>query len=473
MERVFCIAAGQIVTKKSNHIIHRKNQYLNYGLLSLATVLNQEGIGAIQIQGNFDSPQATLNTACEKGVLHSPFPVLISIPSFYAISWVNEFISLLKEASPSIKVIIGGRWVIDGQLEHMRGLVPLADEIIHGTAEHLIRGIVEQDKKTKSLSFVSSSNSLDYSLLHQRELYQPSIEISRGCGMGCSFCQEKSEPLSSLKHPNEILEEASSSQLIDDLQPMNFYLEASMFVPNRNWVEIFTSSIKTIPVQNFHWRTEARVDSLYPRFLEPLYRCGLRVIDLGLESADHTQLIRMSKTKDPIRYLRKASALIEEAHRLGIKVKINILLFAGETLRSIDKTREWLEQHSRYITGLSVGPVLVFGWKHRVSEYISQLEGLGARPCKQEVLGVTHLNLSDEIAYETSIALSTEIGQSFTTAENYFALKSFSYFSREYMYEDFLMDCRNVSEPLSFSINQEPFCSDILTLDITQPSGEK
>tara|TARA_Y100000782_G_C10188066_1_gene268077 strand:+ start:2051 stop:3076 length:1026 start_codon:yes stop_codon:yes gene_type:complete len=337
LERVFCIAAGQITTKKSNHVIHRRNQYLNYGLLSLASALKRSGIDAIQFQGNFDTPTTTLDTALESGILESTYPVLISIPSFYAISWVNEFISLLKEASPSIKVIIGGRWVIDGQFEHMRGLVPLADEIVHGTAEHLIRGIVEQDKKTKSLSFVSSSNSLDYTLLHQRELYQPSIEISRGCGMGCSFCQEKSEPLSSLKHPNDILEEASSSQLIDDHQPMNFYLEASMFVPNRNWVGMFTSSINTIAVPNFHWRTEARVDSLYPSFLEPLYRCGLRVIDLGLESADYAQLIRMSKTKDPVRYLRKASALVKR--RTGSESKLKLTFCFSREKQLVQSTQ--------------------------------------------------------------------------------------------------------------------------------------
>lgn len=86
MKKVFCISAGQLVTKKKDHEIHRQNRYLNYGLLSLASIIKKNGVDAYQIQGNFESPETTYNIAVEKGIEETTLPLLLSIPSFYAIS---------------------------------------------------------------------------------------------------------------------------------------------------------------------------------------------------------------------------------------------------------------------------------------------------------------------------------------------------------------------------------------------------
>lgn len=94
----------------------------------------------------------------------------------------------------------------------------------------------------------------------------------------------------------------------------------------------------------------------------------------------------------------------------------------------------------------------------KVEDYLSDLSAFGARPIPQKLVGVTNLDLSAEVDYEASIELSNEIGQSFTTARNYFDLKSFSYFSREYSYDEFLIDCKSVTTPLSFSLDREASC---------------
>lgn len=94
MERIFCISAGQLIVKKSDTVINRRNRYLNYGLLSLATILKNEGWHTLQIQGLFESPAQTIKKCQSYGLSSgSTLPLLISIPSFYAISWVNEFMS--------------------------------------------------------------------------------------------------------------------------------------------------------------------------------------------------------------------------------------------------------------------------------------------------------------------------------------------------------------------------------------------
>jgi hypothetical protein len=450
--QVFCISAGQKTTKKTDHVIHRRNRYLNYGLLSLATILNDSGIRSRQIQGNFDSPVSVFDRCLDLGMAESRFPVLVSIPSFYAVSWANEFNELIKSRLPEKRIIVGGRWVVDGQLSEMKQLVPLADDVISGTAESIIYNLVCGNNNYEQRIVLGGAQfHLNYELLEDRALYQPSIEISRGCGMGCSFCQEKSEPLTKLKPANNVVGEVRETLLFDGLNPMNLYFEASMFTPNETWIRSLIESREKHGV-DFHWRTEARVDSVHPRHLNALYASGLRVLDLGLESADPTQLKRMNKTSNPEKYLARASELIEQAYAAGIAVKVNILLFAGETEASIVRTRAWLEKHRHAITGVSVGPVIVFGWPKRVAHYLSELASFGANISHSPVAGVVHLNLSPEIDYYRSIELSAEIGKDFTTSSDYFFLKSFSYFSRDYTEHSFMLDCEATEHQLNFSL---------------------
>ena len=447
MNKVFCISAGQLVTKKTDHTIHRKNKYLNYGLLSLATILKNNGFKTIQIQGGFDAPNETFDTSITEGLKTSDYPILISIPSFYAISWVNSFINLIKMALPQKKVIIGGRWVIDGEVTLMKELVPLADIIFPGTAEEQILKLITNNPLKSSQE--NNNNQLDYNLLHQRHLYQPNLEVSRGCGMGCNFCQEKDERLTNLKPPEIIVSESYRTILFDNLIPMNLYFEASLFASKEEWIdELIKHRYHTS--QNFKWRTEARVDSIKVSHLKKLKLAGLEVIDLGLESADFNQLINMNKTKRPEKYLSQASRIIEEAHRNDIKVKVNVLLFAGETDETITSTMDWLDKHRDAITGVSVGPVIVFGWPNKIKPYLNELSLLGASVSHQPITGITHLDLSSTIDYKSSIDISTMIGQRYTTSEDYFYLKSFSYFSRDYTFEQFNSDCKGIEGQLNF-----------------------
>ena len=92
MTKLFCIAAGQLVVKKADNKINRQNRYLNYGLLALATRLKADGWDVVQIQGNFETPLATVERCVDYGLNSALAPMLISMPSFYGVSWVNEFI---------------------------------------------------------------------------------------------------------------------------------------------------------------------------------------------------------------------------------------------------------------------------------------------------------------------------------------------------------------------------------------------
>lgn len=438
MKKLFCVASGQLSVKKENNPINRKNRYLNYGLLSLASTVKQHGIDALQIQGDFSKPYVIFEKLIKLGLEKSQFPLLLSVPSFYAVSWTNELLVLIKKNLPNITVIIGGRWVIDGEEEYAKQLFPNADIIIPGLIGNEILDIIGASSSHKN-NFNFATSKLDYSILVNRDLYQPALEVSRGCGMKCHFCQEKDEPLQPLKSGKLIIKEAQSILKKDTLTPMNLYFEASMFKPTEQWIrefELYRDSANA----DFLWRTEARVDNIKPEEIVLLSKVGLRVLDLGLESADSTQLVAMGKTKKPRSYLEKASKLIQWAYDAGVQVKINILLYPGETESSIKNTIDWLELHKEFIKGVSVGPVIIFGWPQKTRAYIEQLTKLGARVSHSNIIGVQHLDLSDQISHKTSIKIAKQISKMFMSDKDYYDLKSFSYFPRDYSYSDYLTD---------------------------------
>lgn len=440
MHEVFCISAGQLDVKKDANIINKKNNYLNYGLLSLTSIIARAGLKAIQLHGHFSKPREFSERCIELGITDTRYPVFISIPSFYAINWVNEFTKILKTELKIKEVIIGGRWVIDGEIEQLAQLLPYADKIIDGLGENLI--ITLLSLKTVKISDYSP---LNYDLLYQREFYQPSVEVSRGCGMKCDFCQERDEKLQPLKPPSLITSELEHTLLNDNLNPMSPYFEASMFKPTLHWLEELIEK-RSQYAQSYFWRAESRVDTFTLKHIPPLAKAGMRVLDLGLESASSTQIIKMGKSSDPEKYLARASILIQEAHSVGINVKVNVLLYAGETAKTIDETYKWLDLHKNYIKGVSVGPVLAFGWDNKKTNFIKKLESYDASVCNESSFtGVTSFNLSKSISHKDSLKISKELSREFMSAKNYFKLKSFSYFPRDYKYEDFLLDigCEN------------------------------
>lgn len=455
MTKLICVSAGQLQTKKVDHAINRRHRYLNYGLLSLATILYGEGWDPVVIHGRFLAPQAVLETAMSEGLADDSPALLLSIPSFYAVSWAREFMARLKAAFPRIRIIVGGRWVIDDQPERLKALLPDADVIVPGLAESKIadllrsRPAISRDLSATGAMRSSTCSSLDYRLLYERHLFQPSIEVSRGCGMGCSFCQERSEPLQRLKQPEVLVTELASTLLRDELVTMTPYFEASMFVPTQDWLHGFSAALERQDM-TLRWRSEGRVDNIRPELVPAMAAAGLTVLDLGLESASPVQLSRMHKTKSPLRYLEKATALLEACSRYGVKVKVNILLYAGENEDTLAETLDWLEARSDLIYGVSVGPVIVFGWPDSIKGYMQELQGLGASRHSSPCEGITHLNLSPSFSHEQALQTSRAISRKFMSAESYYFLKSFSYFGRDYRYQQFLLDVASIQSDLSF-----------------------
>jgi hypothetical protein len=207
--------------------------YLNYGLLGLASQINNEKLSTIQLQGHFEAPEVFFEYCLNKWIANTSYPVFISMPSFYALSWLKVFTKLLKRKAKIKKIVLGGRWVIDGHPEKVKALLldvdVDVDVVIDGLADDNILSLLDREPLKHNTQFAS----LNYKILDNRKLYQPSLEASRGCGMSCNFCQEGNEKLQPLKKSFVIASEVKSILLNDELINMTPYFESSMFVPNQ------------------------------------------------------------------------------------------------------------------------------------------------------------------------------------------------------------------------------------------------
>lgn len=464
--KILMISAGLIRPKKSGNPFSDLHLYLNYGLLGLATILKQKGYYPTVIHGNFKAPAEFVNNLEKSGHLETTFPVLLSVPSSYAIEWAKDVCLLIKKLKPDTAIVVGGRWVTADDGAWIRQQIPDVDLVVFGTAEHMIEEVLNKSMWSQlgntDVSRITNAvapsvlSYLDYSLLENYADFTPSFEVSRGCGRGCGFCAEGEMPLSSMKDPSILSDEIEACLRVYGEKDVRAYFEASFFRPSSDWISGIAKQFteRGIAIQ---WRAESRVDALSTHQVERMAKAGLKVLDLGLESASPKQLVRMNKTTAPAVYLRRASELLKACHEHGIWVKVNVLLYPGETQETLSETQAWLEQHRQYIKGVSAGPMIMYRYGHASLDFLHQIEHLGARAVSDRNLdtkGFADIHLSDEFSNQDATFAANKLARNFMSAQDYYDLKSFSYFPRSLTFEKFNEMTFGVPEDmLSFRIS--------------------
>jgi len=455
---VVFVSAGMSSPKKRDHALARRQLYLNYGVLSLATTLRAAGYGTAVVHGEHEPPEHVVASLLESGRLPSVYPLMLSIPSFYALPWARAFCSLVRRVLPACRIIVGGRWVVGPDPDWLRSKLPEAEVFVPGLAEpyieELLMGIPVMDK----LRVPRPDQPLHHPLVDGYLRYQPSVEASRGCGMGCGFCEERDIPLDKLGSAERMwaaMKAVQGQYSGGDIRP---YLQASMFVPTTRWAEALAECVQRDTLR-IAWRTESRVDALTENTIGALSAAGLTVLDLGLETASPQQIVAMKKSSQPGRYLERASRLLKACARFGVQAKVNILIYGGETARTLGETRQWLDEHAESITGVSVGPVVAYGPPRTADPFLRELGELGAcaiDTASAENAGITRIHPSREIDATDAELLSLQLSRRYMDADQYFRLKQFSYYPRDYGRDDFDNDVAH-SDParLPFRIRDD------------------
>lgn len=439
---VVFVSAGMFSPKKRDHVLARRQLYLNYGALSLATTLDAMGTPTLLVHGDHREPADVLGMLLDKGVFPSRLPVMLSIPSFYALPWAQTFCRLVRGADPDAKIIVGGRWVVGPDPDWLRAKLPEANLLIPGLAEPVIASLLTNSPDLRLLPAPTPDVVLNHTLVSGFERYQPSIEASRGCGMGCAFCEERDIRLEKLRAPEQIasaLAVVASQYGAGEIRP---YFQSSMFAPNEKWGTNLAHAFRAAGL-NVPWRTESRVDALTPDTIACLAEAGMKVLDLGLETASPTQILNMRKSRDPDRYLERASSLLNACGDHGIAAKVNVLLYAGETTKTLDETRSFLDEHMGSIAGVSVGPVVAYGPPKTANILLREWSKSGATlvdPSSANDSGISMIHLSNDFDAKSAEAASLELSRRYMDAEAYFNLKNFSYYPRDYTRADFDRD---------------------------------
>lgn len=454
MKKIVAIACGMDQPKKNNNIISKRNLYLNYGLLGLCTLLNDKGYKIEQFQGEYLTPEELINIInnTEYNLKEIKFPVLISIVSFLSIDWCYKLTKILK-MEYGLKCIVGGKYVVDGNVEWLKNKLPYVDLFIEGSGEKKIEKALNSTRCDLNNECLDYYKKLDYSLVYDYKKYNPCIEIARGCGRGCVFCADGKRKRSAIKNAKNVIEELHYIEKIYNYEPFNVYFQMATFQVSNEWIRILENHVGEFE-NKINWRCTSRIDTIETKMLPRLSKVGLKVIDLGLESASPIQLILMNKTNEPQKYLKKAEEILRVAYECGIWVKLNILLTAGETKKTIEETQTWLNKNKKYIKGISANCETIYG---PYNSLIDNCFTLGSTMVKKNLLdekGFSYINLSDEIDFQLAKEYCVDISKSVMNADDYFDLKKYGYFSRYYDRTHFYYDLDKVkNQELPFTID--------------------
>lgn len=342
----------------------------NLGLVSLATTLAKMGaeVEVLDLDGEA-KPCDVLET-----VLTDISPHLIGFSCLFHTTYLSlaDLAATSALTCPTAHIVAGGSHVA-AVSEQALASIPHLDGVVVGEGESVIHLLIERPPSTwheitgvrTRLGGKGTATSLDLEELDFASypgLEKPIfvLEESRGCPFSCAFCWHwtpfRRKPLEIIKRelcrylevtPHEVPEVIVASDTLG-------LTKARL----RGLLEILIASQGIRP---FRWGSQTRSDCT--AFTEAslqklLSRSGLHSLSIGLESASPKTLLRMGKCKDPEKYLDSASDIVRNIGQVdGVNLRLNILLYAGETTETLQETRAFLEDHWPYYAGIHTSVV--------------------------------------------------------------------------------------------------------------------
>ncbi|MFX0100365.1 MAG: B12-binding domain-containing radical SAM protein, partial [Candidatus Hodarchaeota archaeon] len=276
-----------------------------------------------------------------------------------------EIARMLKTLDKNTTIVLGGHHptIIPGDFIGLKDN-PF-DFLIRGDGEIAFYRLLDRLKKKKDSSTrieprmiegtpvdVNEVPLVDLSLyadyLDKIDKSQLPVILSRGCIHDCSFCTSR-EHTCGLKKYRPLSPKNIEKQLekFKDCDFEEIFIADPIFGVEGKW---FDSTVECLgKMKERHpARVQTHVDLTSKARLEKLVENGIRMM-VGLESASPEMLHLMNKTRDPLKYLERASSLIRHAADLNMEVGLNVVLgFPGETRETIDETFEFMGNHADF-----------------------------------------------------------------------------------------------------------------------------
>lgn len=448
---------------------------INFGLLSIATYLQSHGISVRLLDLCTYDVEDPWNDILSEIKKENPVAIGLSCISGFSYPRFKDASKLIKNLFPGIKIVAGGKdhiglmsEVVLLECEGIDILVKGEGEIVtlkilkalinrHSLSQ--IRNIAYRDDRglivetpIEECSILDKIPSLDYTLYPNYSAFPPSIEVSRGCPYSCSFCVSTKTKIRK-KPVSEIIKDVKSINRLYKLSEPTIYFETPMFFFSNEEIDILVN-LRLKEGLKFTWRTETRVEYLDTHPIDRLAMAGLKVVDLGLESASPELLLRMNKTSNPDTYLNSAVRVLKKAFENGIIIKINLLFYIGENRRTLSETITFLESNREHIQSISAYPLILCPTLCDNPDIHSQIVEHGGSFVKSNEWEQRHLiavNPSSEFSYENLQYIGRLIGKSYQSIYTFFEQKRFGYLSPSISFSEFKaqVDC--------FGIERFPF----------------
>jgi len=463
------IAVPLIATKKKQDRIFPFASSLNYGLLSIATHLNSHGFSAKVFDPREWQEGFAVKRTLEWIKENQPKYVALSCISGFSYPAFKLIAKEIRKTFPTLPIITGGKDHLALIAEKAMEECPEIDVVVTGEGELALleimkRGLSRTDTESLTgLPNVLSRNkaknleiSLSHSLFEPDELipldftlhenflaHPPCIEVGRGCPYGCYFCHnDRNEILK--KSPEAIIEEAKVLSGLYGKRELLLYFQTPMFLMSNKDLSLL-SDLRTAMGLSFEWRTQTRADYLKPEKIDLISKAGGRVIDLGLESGSPEMLMAMGKTENPSKYLSITSTTLHAAKKLRVKIKLNILFYAGERRKTLLETFYFLEDHTDLSWTISAYPLLIYPGtvlENSITPILKKHGGSVAQPAEWKDRHLTPVNPSKEFSYQEMQRIGTLFGKSFQTFDEYFDERRYGYYKPGTTYGEFL-ECIN------------------------------
>jgi anaerobic magnesium-protoporphyrin IX monomethyl ester cyclase len=245
------------------------------------------------------------------------------------------------------------------------------------------------------------------------------------------------------------------AEIVNDVKTINklyntneptIYFETPMFMFDTEEIDALVD-IRQREELKFTWRTETRVEYLDKQPFDKLAMAGLRVVDLGLESASPQILLRMNKTSTPDSYLKAATGVLKKAFENGIIIKLNLLFYIGETRNTLSETITFLDSNRDYIQSISAYPFILYpGVRDNldIQTQLSQHGGSFDISGKWEERHLIAINPSAQFSYAELQHIGTLFGQSYQSINTFFDQKRFGYLSPGISFSEFKTQAEHI-----------------------------
>lgn len=440
-----------------------RQRFLNFGLLSLATVLWRLGHRVTVVDECCSPAEVPLaQHLLELAAGTIPTIVGVSCISANSADRVTEILELTNHLWPDVPRVVGGQHFVGSWGFQFPSKLPMADVLVAGEGESALIALAErldavpgrrgleclEAGTLPSNIYWRSGRSvrqgvlpagalpmdevvqLQYPLYGGHEVLFPAVEYSRGCPRRCLYCANTEANRRTYRRASAAMIAAAIRGLAAARleRPLRFYMQASNFTVSHGEAEELTSAFSQLELP-LEWRAEVRVDGLDPRELPLLARGGLRILDLGLESASLQTLGVMRKASDPAGYLNRAERLLEAARENAIRTRVNFLVHPGDTPRTLAESHAWLSQQRRNISGISAGVAVEYAGAPLGAEFkrLQAEHGTKREPHPLSQWGVNGLRPSSALSSEEASRFVLSLMQELQSRDRYAELKAFGY----------------------------------------------